>query len=762
MLLLKRTYLLCFVTASLLQAHAQTNTGTFVVNGKYKGQPGDMLYLSYTDAGNTLVKDSCVVKDGAFSFKGAITEPTVAYLHSKQAGMNNGNGTQLFLEPAVMQLSVDDKNIKEAVLTGSVTQNEWVQFLKAQEPIRIEMKPLSASYSAAGKAYMDAKKNNAPEKELDTLKYRAAAIHDQFEPYNVRIAKLNYQYFETHPTSVVTAYYLRLYVNRLSPDSVKLFYDRLGTATQQTSFGKMIAEEIAKLQSGSPGSMAKNFSATDINGKPLSLSNFKGKYVLVDFWASWCVPCRKGNPHLKDLYAQYKDKGFEVIGVSDDGRDPGAWKKAVEKDGLPWRHVLRGLKYDAVKGYDKTNEISELFGIHSLPTQILIDPSGKIIARYGEGASEHAALDKELAKAFKDVGIIRFIGTTDSMYNGEEVVIYNRAIGVHDSAMVQNGCFTITAPYKEPGRYMFYSKAEIKKKHGYSPWGILVTKPGDVQMKVAMDSMGATTVSSAPENDLYNAYAAGGAAVSKKVMEKLAAKYGQAFVDQFTPKDPKYKEVAADYQAMMEENKPAESVRLEQFITANSHSFAAMYVLSSSSNDLDADRLDTLYNKLSPDYKSTSFGQRIVAKVNAGKITAIGKTAPDFEQPDTSGNVIKLSGFRGKYVLVDFWASWCGPCRAENPNVVKAFEKYKEKGFTVLGVSLDQLGKKDAWLAAIHKDGLTWTHVSDLKFWDNAVAKLYGIQAIPQNYLLDPQGKIIASNIRGEELNEKLAEILKL
>jgi peroxiredoxin len=106
------------------------------------------------------------------------------------------------------------------------------------------------------------------------------------------------------------------------------------------------------------------------------------------------------------------------------------------------------------------------------------------------------------------------------------------------------------------------------------------------------------------------------------------------------------------------------------------------------------------------------------------------------------------------------WASWCGPCRAENPNVVAAYNAYKDKNFTVLGVSLDQPGKKDLWLQAIEKDGLTWTHVSDLKFWDNAVAKQYGIQSIPANYLIDPTGKIIAKNIRGEELPKKLAELL--
>jgi peroxiredoxin len=138
---------------------------------------------------------------------------------------------------------------------------------------------------------------------------------------------------------------------------------------------------------------------------------------------------------------------------------------------------------------------------------------------------------------------------------------------------------------------------------------------------------------------------------------------------------------------------------------------------------------------------------------------AIGTMAPDITMPDVNGKNVSLSSLKGKYVLVDFWASWCGPCRGENPNVVAAYNKYKNKNFTILGVSLDKT--KDAWLEAIKKDGLTWTHISDLKFWDSEAVGLYGFNGIPYNVLLDPTGKIIADNLRGSDLERKLEEVLQ-
>jgi peroxiredoxin len=223
------------------------------------------------------------------------------------------------------------------------------------------------------------------------------------------------------------------------------------------------------------------------------------------------------------------------------------------------------------------------------------------------------------------------------------------------------------------------------------------------------------------------------------------------------------------YQAAFVQNAAYDSILFKsaaaasyQFASTHSNSYITPFAIYRFYQTTDnVAKADELFNTMSADIKTSPMSGALSSVLAQARQNATDYILPDFTQADTSGVPVSLSSFRGKYVLIDFWASWCGPCRMENPNLVAAFNKFKDKNFTVLGVSLDRPGKKDDWLKAIHDDRLTWTHVSDLQFWSNAVAQQFQIQSIPQNFLVDPAGKVVAKNLRGAALERKLEQLLQ-
>lgn len=752
-------YLLFFIPAALTVTLTAAAQRPFILSGKITGHPSGLMRISYEGAGGKRVMDSVGIVDGAFHFHGRLDGPSMAYLYESRnvSSMDDPNATGFFLEPGEMTIRLKQDAFKDAVITGSATQAEYQSLEDAKKPILEEEKPLVKQYEEANNAYMKAVKEKLDERTLDTLKYRGAAIHDQFEPFNDRMAQVDYQFFAAHPQSYVTAYMLQYHTSSLPLDSLELFYNRLGRGLQQTSLGKRLAGEVAMLKAGSPGSMAADFSKKDLHGAEVSLSAYRGKYVLLDFWASWCVPCRKSMPHVKELYERYKDKGFAVIAIADDDNNHAAWEKAIEKDGTDlWPNILRGIDWTAIrKGEKSPNDLDDKFGIHSLPTKILIDPSGKIIGRYAKGTEEEAAaLDAQLVAAFGGSALnkVTIDGTIQGLPAGTRVYCYPMIDRAQtDSVESVAGGFSLTVEVPEGDQYIL----QLGSKRQNGTIALLYLDKGRLTVTGPGPMLADAVISGTPAMSDYNAYRdyikRSPLMTGRDSLYKLAN-------DLFTRKD------TAGYKALEPELERIDSINTEltkTWLLEHPASPVASLILSFQLGRLDLDKREAIYKQLAPAAKNNAPAKRLEYSFHVNEVTAIGKTALDFTQDDTLGRPVSLRDFRGHYVLLDFWASWCRPCRAENPNVVAAFRKFRSKNFTVLSVSLDQPGAKDAWLKAIRHDRLDWTNVSDLKFWNNAVAKLYDIQSIPSNLLLDPNGVIIAKDLHGDELEKKLAEVLE-
>lgn len=703
------------------------------------------VVLGYSKGENYFVDTNAVLKNGKYIFTGSVSEPTAAMVVIRNPEMMGKNGGMLpplltiVLTNDKITVTGDARKSYMAQVSGGKPNEDWKKIRKQQAELT------DKKWMAQQNAYetFAIKKDSAAFKEM----------HAVSEEIGKKEEALKWDFIRRNPGSWLSLYFLTHFSYSMRVDELDNEFQALAATHKQTQLGKDLQSTIEGKKAATTGKPAIELNKKDMNGKVVNLAGLKGKYVLIDFWGTWCGPCRESHPHLKELYSRYKDKGFEIIGIASEygpaEQARGRWLEAIKEDKVDWVQVLNneGInEFDAVKAY----------GVTEFPTKILLDKDGQILFRGTDDPEKE--LDEMLEKLFAQQSF-EISGKLSNVTEPVKCFIsyFDGSDYKHDSTTLDNGSFSFKGTVQWPVKASLTIQP-LKPDPDTSLYAKIFNQdrlyffidPGTITIRGTVKLMTATVEGGAAQQDFdrYNE--------AFKSFNDSVEPMRKALIKAYDAKD------SVRYQALLTEvlqlNTRIPKMQ-EQYIAEHPDSYISLDLLNEKTVILELETFEPQFALLSERMKNSPGGKAIQEKIAMAKKTGVGQPAIDFSQNDTQGKPLSLSSFKGKYVFLDFWASWCGPCREENPFVVKAYEKYRNKNFDILSVSLDD--KKEPWLKAIKDDSLQWNHVSDLKGWANAAAKTYNVAAIPQNFLIDPAGVIVAKNLRGEELLKKLAEILK-
>ncbi|MEJ5995150.1 TlpA disulfide reductase family protein [Pedobacter sp. Du54] len=375
----------------------------FNLSGQISGVNNVHIYIRYVDSEGKDQKDSCFTSKGSYLFKGKIKEPTRIYFaifsgSFKWVDDSEPNVTHVYVEPGNNFANGDFKKFKETFVTSSETQRDALELGKRYSVLSLRLADLNERKKQLLQAYNDEKSKPTPNKnkvdslneELSKMKRSIMNVSDKFQDTTL-------QFITENPQSYISVEKLDNYKTRLKLDNLKFIYSQLTPQIRQSNNGNTIAKFILESENTIVGKAAKDFLGKNQNGTTVKLSDYRGKYILLDFWASWCIPCRESFPHLKELLKKYRSAGLEILTIAvDDKVDD--WKNAIQKDRIAtWHNILDS---PSVKNGEVNNDaIHNQYNVHLLPTKLLIDPNGIIIARYN-GADRTNDLDHKLIELF--------------------------------------------------------------------------------------------------------------------------------------------------------------------------------------------------------------------------------------------------------------------------------------------------------------------------------------------------------------------------
>jgi peroxiredoxin len=345
-------------------------------------------------------------------------------------------------------------------------------------------------------------------------------------------------------------------------------------------------------------------------------------------------------------------------------------------------------------------------------------------------------------------------GTIKGIADGKKVTLEKQqeSIGIIipvDSAKVENGKFTFEGKALEPSIYLIAVE-------GVQAKSFVILENGEINIDINKDSVFENKLSGTYNNDQLMEFNKAGANIQKKIQKFKTANQMKMQEAMKTKDTATIGALRTQFKALSEEM----AANTIKYIESHPKAFISALLIENmfGAPNADTKKLETYYKNLDPELKKTKVGKSIDKKLAELKSVAVGRKAPNFSAPDVNGKNVSLSESIGRVTIIDFWASWCGPCRAESPNMVALYNEYHAKGLNIIGVSLDKTA--DDWKAAIAKDKLDWTQISNLKYWDDPIAAQYGVKAIPATFVLNQYGVVVAKDLKGEALKAKIAEMM--
>lgn len=722
-IIMKQKSICLFFLLALLSGgmQAQKDNG-YKVNIQLGNQAEGRIMVSERVPNTTAwFTDTLQLKSGKTVHTGKLKDPCLV-TYSLYKSKEDFIGTfSIFLDNSP-RVQVKGKDLRSLTITGSPTNDEYQRIEK-------EGKPVFSRYASLRYQYGKAFGNKALRDSLEVL-YKQS--FDDVYSYIMQLPNF--------AESKVVAYYVYDY---LMNDSKKLktALAKFSPSMDSNVYIKYCKEELARQEKIAVGRDAYDFCLSDIDGKQYRLSDYRGKYVLMEFSASWCGWCKKEIPFLKKVYEAHKDdKNFQMFTINlDDKKEK--WEKDVKELNLPWP-VISDLKAF-------NSEVTDAYNVHGIPMIFLISPEGKIVANNLRGEN----MIKTVAKHLEEMNTSPFsLKGSIQGFNGGRAYLYtshpeNRLV---DSCDVKNDSFILKGRLEKSMRGFLF----VRHSNGIdAAMSDMYLQPGDMGVDFKADGRRyIATYSNAP----------------------LQAEY-EALVDEFKGSEAykKYKQASDKVQKeFLEKNSASPKLQAQQCEAlfaafeyllnekGRSKSEAMTSLLNDYSGLLTIEQLETLCKRMDASLQDSYYLTILRKYIAEEQKVATGKLAINFTAKDLNGKEHSLSDFQGKYIFLEFSASWCSWCKKEIPFIRKAYETLKDKNIVFITLMMDD--KRERWVSDVEKYNIEWLNLSDLKGIRNSeIAKNYNVSAIPASFVINPDGIIIDRDLRGERILSTLKGYLK-